>query len=86
MARNAFLRQGIDEPVKIRDSIASVIPAKAGIQLFKDILAPGYRRGDGARDFLRGNQESGEGRNEKGADHRKRRHPCFFSFHAVRIL
>jgi hypothetical protein len=30
-----------------------VIPAKAGIQLFQDILEPGFRRGDDWRDFLR---------------------------------
>ncbi len=28
-----------------------VIPAKAGIQLFKDILDPGLRRGDASEDF-----------------------------------
>jgi hypothetical protein len=31
----------------------SVIPAKAGIQLIHDVLDPGFRRGDGQRDFLR---------------------------------
>jgi hypothetical protein len=30
-----------------------VIPAKAGIQLFQDVLDPGFRRGDAPRDFLR---------------------------------
>ena len=29
----------------------SVIPAKAGIQLFQDVLDPGFRRGDASRDF-----------------------------------
>ena len=33
-----------------------VIPAKAGIQLFQDILDPGFRRGDDPRDFLRDHQ------------------------------
>jgi hypothetical protein len=31
----------------------SVIPAKAGIQLFQNILDPGFRRGDVGRNFLR---------------------------------
>jgi hypothetical protein len=30
-----------------------VIPAKAGIQLFQDVLDPGFRRGDALIDFLR---------------------------------
>jgi hypothetical protein len=34
-----------------------VIPAKAGIQLFQDVLDPGFRRGDASRDFLRDHQE-----------------------------
>jgi hypothetical protein len=42
-----------DELVKSRNSIEFVIPAKAGIQLFQDILDPGFRRGDAPRDFLR---------------------------------
>jgi len=33
-----------------------VIPAKAGIQLFQDVLDPGFRRGDGWRYFLRDHQ------------------------------
>jgi len=33
----------------------SVIPAKAGIQLFQD-LDPGFRRGDASGDFLRDHQ------------------------------
>ena len=33
-----------------------VIPAKAGIQLFQDVLDPGFRRGDALRDFLRNHQ------------------------------
>ena len=34
----------------------SVIPAKAGIQLFLVVLDPGFRRGDDPRDFLRDRQ------------------------------
>jgi hypothetical protein len=34
----------------------SVIPAKAGIQLFQVVLDPGFRRGDDPRDFLRDHQ------------------------------
>jgi hypothetical protein len=32
---------------------SSAIPAKAGIQLFQDVLDPGFRRGDDSTDFLR---------------------------------
>jgi hypothetical protein len=42
-----------DGLVKSRDFIEFVIPAKAGIQLFHDVLDPGFRRGDGLFDFLR---------------------------------
>jgi hypothetical protein len=42
-----------DDLVKSRNSIEFVIPAKAGIQLFQDVLDPGFRRGDAPRDFLR---------------------------------
>jgi hypothetical protein len=42
-----------DNLVKSRNSIEFVIPAKAGIQLFQDVLDPGFRRGDAPRDFLR---------------------------------
>jgi hypothetical protein len=45
-----------DELVKSRNSIEFVIPAKAGIQLFQDVLDPGFRRGDAPRDFLRDHQ------------------------------
>jgi hypothetical protein len=45
-----------DELVKSRNSIKFVIPAKAGIQLFQDVLDPGFRRGDPPRDFLRDHQ------------------------------
>jgi len=43
----------IDGIVKSRNSIKFVIPAKAGIQLFQDVLDPGFRRGDPSSDFLR---------------------------------
>jgi hypothetical protein len=33
-----------------------VIPAKAGIQLFQNVLAPGFRRGDDPREFFRDHQ------------------------------
>jgi len=45
-----------DVLVKSRNSIKIVIPAKAGIQLFQDVLDPGFRRGDASRDFLRDHQ------------------------------
>jgi hypothetical protein len=41
----------VDDLVKSRNSIEFVIPAKAGIQLFQDVLDPGFRRGDAPRDF-----------------------------------
>jgi hypothetical protein len=41
-----------DEVVKSRNSIEFVIPAKAGIQLFQHVLDPGFRRGDGSKDFF----------------------------------
>jgi hypothetical protein len=44
--------------VKSRNSIKFVIPAKAGIQLFQDVLDPGFRRGDALRDFLRDHHSS----------------------------
>jgi hypothetical protein len=47
-----------DGLVKSRNSIKIVIPAKAGIQLFQDVLDPGFRRGDASRDFLRDHQLS----------------------------
>ena len=48
--------RNIDEFVKSRNSIESVIPAKAGIQLFQGVLDPGFRRGDDPKDFLRDHQ------------------------------
>jgi hypothetical protein len=42
-----------DELVKSQKPGFSVIPAKAGIQLFQHVLDPGFRRGDDSRDFLR---------------------------------
>jgi len=42
----------IDELVKSRKSPVFVIPAKAGIQELRALLDPGFRRGDGFRDFF----------------------------------
>jgi hypothetical protein len=49
-------RLKIDDLVKSRNPIKFVIPAKAGIQLFQNVLDPGFRRGDALRDFLRDHQ------------------------------
>jgi hypothetical protein len=46
----------LDEFVESQKAGFSVIPAKAGIQLFQDVLDPGFRRGDDPRDFLRDHQ------------------------------
>jgi hypothetical protein len=46
-----------NELVKNRKSIKFVIPAKVGIQLFQEVLDPGFRRGDDPRDFLRDHQK-----------------------------
>ena len=51
------LNRKIDEFVKSQKPGFSVIPAKAGIQLFQHILDPGFRRGDDLRDFLRDHQD-----------------------------
>jgi hypothetical protein len=48
----------LDDLAKSRNSIEFVIPAKAGIQLFQDVLDPGLRRGDARRDFLRDHHAS----------------------------
>jgi len=44
----------------------SVIPAKAGIQLFQDVLDPGFRRGDDQETFYeaikKNNLENGVGK------------------------
>jgi hypothetical protein len=45
-----------DDLVKSQKAAFSVIPAKAGIQLFQVVLDPGFRRGDDPRDFLRDHQ------------------------------
>jgi hypothetical protein len=45
-----------DELVKSRNSKEFVIPAEAGIQLFQEVLDPGFRRGDASGDFLRDHQ------------------------------
>jgi hypothetical protein len=49
-------RPNLDGLVKNLKMPFSVIPAKAGIQLFQDVLDPGFRRGDASRDFLRDHQ------------------------------
>jgi len=43
----------LDGFVKRRISIKFVIPAKAGIQVFQDVLDPGFRRGDASTSSLR---------------------------------
>jgi hypothetical protein len=48
-----FIPIKFDKLVKNRNSAKFVIPAKAGIKLFQDVLNPGIRRGDDPRDFLR---------------------------------
>jgi hypothetical protein len=45
-----------DDLVKIQKTGFSVIPAKAGIQLFQDVLDPGFRRGNNPKNFLRARQ------------------------------
>jgi hypothetical protein len=46
----------IDAFAKSRIFIARVTPAKAGIKLFRDVLDPGFGRGDDPGDFLRVHQ------------------------------
>jgi hypothetical protein len=46
---NTFLKSA--EFLKNRNFMEFVIPPKAGIQLFKDVLDPGFRRGDALSDF-----------------------------------
>jgi hypothetical protein len=46
-------RDIFDDFVKSQNSIEFAIPAKAGIQLFQDVLDPGLRRGDDPKDFSR---------------------------------
>jgi hypothetical protein len=46
----------LNDLVKGPEMEFSVIPAKAGIQLFQDVLDPGFRRGDAPRYFLRDHQ------------------------------
>ena len=41
-----------DGLVKSQNSIKFVIPAEAGIQLFQDVLDPGFRRGDDPKVFF----------------------------------
>jgi hypothetical protein len=44
----------IDGLVKSQKTPSSVIPAKAGIQEYQELLDPGFRRGDGLEGFLQG--------------------------------
>jgi hypothetical protein len=46
----------VDGLVKSQKTLFSVIPAEAGIQGYKELLDPGFRRGDGLEDFLRDRQ------------------------------
>jgi hypothetical protein len=46
----------IDDLVKSRNSVKSVIPAEAGIQVFQQVLDPGFRRGDASWGFLQDHQ------------------------------
>jgi hypothetical protein len=52
------MKTNLDDFVKRRHSIESVMPAEAGIQLFQEVLDPGFRRGDASWDFLRDHQFS----------------------------
>jgi len=45
-----------DSLAKSQEVALSVIPAKAGIQEQRALLDPGFRRGDGFDDVLRGHQ------------------------------
>jgi hypothetical protein len=51
--QNSNGKSKLDELVKSQNPGFSVIPAKAGIQLFQGVLDPGFRRGDDQKDFLR---------------------------------
>jgi hypothetical protein len=42
--------------VKSPKTLFSVIPAEAGIQEYRGLLDPGFRRGDAFDDFLRNRQ------------------------------
>jgi hypothetical protein len=50
--RSFFIEKKFDDLAKSPNSIGFVIPAKVGIQLFQYVLDPGFRRGDGPKDFL----------------------------------
>jgi hypothetical protein len=43
----------VDGLVRSQKTPFSVIPAEAGIQEYQELLDPGFRRGDGLKDFLR---------------------------------
>jgi len=42
-----------DELIKSQKTTFSVIPAKAGIHEYRELLDPSFRRGDGLENFLR---------------------------------
>ncbi|MCX6349584.1 MAG: hypothetical protein NTV79_08840, partial [Candidatus Aureabacteria bacterium] len=52
----------VDGLVKSQKVAFSVIPAKAGIQIFQVVLDPTFRRGDDPRDFLRDHQGFSRGK------------------------
>jgi hypothetical protein len=51
----------LDALVKGPKAFFPVIPAKAGIQLFQNVLDPGFCRGDDSEEFLRDHQTSNLG-------------------------
>jgi len=53
---NYYTNTNGDGLIKSRQIPFFVIPAEAGIQLFQDVLDPGFRRGDDPPDFLRVHQ------------------------------
>jgi hypothetical protein len=55
--REIRAKKKIDDLVKNQKVGFFVIPAKAGFQLFQNVLGPGFRRGDDPRDFLRDHQD-----------------------------
>jgi hypothetical protein len=56
-ASNPYCTEGFyvnaDGFVRSQQTPLFVIPAKAGIQEFQEVLDPGFRRGDGSGDFSR---------------------------------
>jgi len=56
MSNKEFRMMKFDGFAKSREVAFAVIPAKAGIQEKRALLDPGFRRGDGFDDVLRGHQ------------------------------